>query len=569
MEERSLELQTSDLTSRGGEAVRLLLVDDDEEYAFLVRMMLDEAETTAGWRLDWEPDPQQADTSLRGGRYHACIVDQHLGGQTLGTELIRNVHGAVDTSFIVLTSDESRNLDQEALVSGASQFLEKSRLTVSTLERVVRFAISSMSRARRSARRDDLTGLESRRGARAGFDRAQARARSEGAGMALLLVDLDGFKAVNDHQGHAAGDELLRLVSGQLTQIVRPHDIVGRIGGDEFVVVLTHVRSNDDVVGIADRVVEAVRTAARLHGHETKVTASVGATRVNDNASFEQAMDSADIAMYAAKRQGKDRVVFSGPTVEAALGPPRTRTEIERAAEQGDLVLFYQPIIDLRTGSLAGAEALVRWGPGGRWTSTEKVIEDMERNGSILELDSWVLRTSPRLVASLGLSHVSINISPVSASEPSFAEALGRVSLADMTVDLELTERQPTYDLEQSARFIDQAQESGCRVFLDDFGCGHSSLSRLRRLPVDGIKIDRSFVTDLRPEASREKSLVRGLASLGQDLGLEVIVEGVETAEQAGIIGELGISLGQGYWFARPMRSADLRIRIAQAAGAF
>jgi diguanylate cyclase (GGDEF)-like protein len=408
------------------------------------------------------------------------------------------------------------------------------------------------------ASHDTLTGLANR----ALFTNRLQAAVTAGRPVTVLFIDLDDFKAVNDTFGHQEGDVLLAAVAGRIRAALRPGDLPARIGGDEFAILLEG--SNDGHSGelVAERLLEVFRQPIDLGAHVATARASIGiATSTGDDA--EMIVRNADVAMYLAKEQGRDRYqAFDVRVHEDVLGRLRVRADLERAIDCGELVLHYQPIVDLPTGRIRGTEALVRWQhPEQGLMPPSAFIDVAESTGLIVRLGRWVLNealtTTRRWQAELGRPDLSVavNVSARQFEHPGFAaEVAATLAHADLRPEcltLEITESS-ILDTHATMLMLRDLKQLGVRIAVDDFGTGYSSLSYVGRLPVDVIKIDRSFVAAVSSN-SREGALAAAVIRLGEELGLVTVAEGIEDAAQLERLRQLGCNLGQGFYLARPM----------------
>ncbi len=387
---------------------------------------------------------------------------------------------------------------------------------------------------------------------------------------AVLLVDLDGFKAINDSLGHAAGDQVLVEFAGRLRAMVRPGDTAARLGGDEFGVLLENSSLREAAV-FAQELLDSVRGPVTLagmvalHGQEVFLTGSVGVALSEPERDAGELLRNADVAMYAAKAAGRDRFeVFQPEMQEAALRRLDLETALRRAIEHQELVLHYQPIVALETGEVTGVEALVRWHhPERGLIPPAEFIPVAEASGLIKPMGVWVLEQACRQVRSwqqrfphrAGL-HVSVNASAVQIEDPRFLEevldCLQRSELAPEHLTLEITESLFMEDFASIAEKLRRLKELGVRFAMDDFGTGFSSLSYLRTLPIDVVKIDKAFVDGV-TGSTDQSALVRAVIQLAHTFGLQTVAEGIEREDQLVALQMLGSDLGQGYLFSRPL----------------
>ncbi|MBI5319788.1 EAL domain-containing protein [Bradyrhizobium sp.] len=382
--------------------------------------------------------------------------------------------------------------------------------------------------------------------------------------LAVLYIDIDEFKSVNDSLGHLIGDELLKSVAASLRGCVRESDFVARLGGDEFAIVLTSVSDPGDVADLVDRVYAAIRTPYDCLGHQVTADASIGiALAPQDGSDLDQILKNADLAMYAAKAAGRRTHRFFEPVMDAQVRARRQlEMDLRQAIADGGFEVYYQPCLSLRDGSITGCEALVRWRhPERGLISPAEFVPIAEDTGLINQLGEWVLATAC-MEAAKWSDHVklAVNVSPVQFKSGTLAlkviAALATSGLPASRLELEITEAVLIRDDDAALAILHQLRAIGVRIALDDFGTGYSSLSYLKRFPFDKIKIDRCFVTDIAgPDGSA--GIVRAVVSIATERNMTTTAEGVETAEQQRILRELGCSEMQGYLFSAP-KSADV-----------
>jgi diguanylate cyclase (GGDEF)-like protein/PAS domain S-box-containing protein len=421
---------------------------------------------------------------------------------------------------------------------------------------------------------DPLTGLPNRTLFQEHLGLALLRAERTNSAVAVCFVDLDGFKLVNDSFGHDVGDDLLVQVATRLQRIVRSHDVVARPSGDEFLILLADLPSSDDgdqsATNIAVQVATAIRSelqnAIPLSGTEISVNASVGISMYpKDAPDGETLLKHADIAMYAAKEQGRnDHALF----VNDDRDPRRQLTLASRlrdAIHEGELVLYYQPLVELSSGHVVGAEALVRWQDGDRGLiPPNDFIPIAERTGLIKPLSDWVIQQACQQSVAWrdeGLDlYVSVNL-PASFWRPTMiSEVLDTIESFGLNPDrmmVEITESTAMGDERATAPILAELHRRGLRVALDDFGTGHSSLSRLNQMQVTTLKIDRAFICDL-PGDANAAILVNSIIQLANNLGLQPLAEGIETEAQRDFLSAHGCRLGQGFLYSRPVPAADM-----------
>jgi diguanylate cyclase (GGDEF)-like protein/PAS domain S-box-containing protein len=384
--------------------------------------------------------------------------------------------------------------------------------------------------------------------------------------LAVLYIDIDEFKSVNDSLGHMIGDELLKSVATSLAACARKADFVARLGGDEFAIVQTGIDDTDDVMMLVSRIFQAIRSPYQCLGHQVTTDASVGiALAPRDGSDVDQILKNADLAMYAAKAAGRRTYRFFETDMEAEVRARRSlEMDLRQALVDGGFEVYYQPCLDLQTNAITGCEALVRWRhPQRGMISPAEFIPLAEDTGLINQLGEWVLTTACREASSWpGNIRLAVNVSPVQFRSGTLAlkvmAALAAAGLAASRLELEITEAVLIRDDEAALAVLHDLRAIGVRIALDDFGTGYSSLSYLQRFPFDKIKIDRCFITDIaEPEGS--SSIVQAVVTIAADRHMTTTAEGVETEQQRDLLRELGCSEMQGYLFSPPKPAADIR----------
>jgi diguanylate cyclase (GGDEF)-like protein len=423
-------------------------------------------------------------------------------------------------------------------------------------------------RLRFQAFHDQLTGLPNRAYMMDKLAEAE-RLREEGTPSAVLFLDVDNLKTVNDNLGHDGGDTLINLLAARMVASVRETDTVARLSGDEFAILLSGPGSEHQAERVANRIIDSLRVPTRIGEHLVRTGFSIGlATSTACAASGIGMLNAADMAMYVAKSGGKGRLeVFQPSHHTAHVERDAVRAELSGALDAEQLELHYQPIFEISTRQILGFEALLRWRhPERGLISPLEFIPLAEETGLIVPIGRWVLQEATRQAAEwqnrspLGRLRMSVNVSVRQFQHPDLvgdvADALQRSGLKPSLLTLEITESLFAQDIEETTRKISLLKALGCRLALDDFGTGYSSLSYLRRFPIDTLKIDKSFIDGV-TTSTEGHAVVAAITQLGQTLHLEVVAEGLETAEQVEALRALACPLGQGYHFSRPLTAGD------------
>ena len=511
--------------------------------------------------------------------FRLAVVDLELADSG-GLETVLSLRRTVpELPLVVLGVLDDELVQNQVLKAGAQDYLVKSRLDEYNLRRSVRYALERKELEDRLtflSQSDPVTGLPNRASLLQFLGRAVSRARSQDAKVAVLLLDLDRFKIVNDSLGHDMGDRLLKVVADRLRENLRDVDIVARLGGDEFAILLEGVSSDDEAVATAQRLLEALTPPARLNDYEIASTGSIGVALYPDHAeSATELLQRADRAMYRAKQNGRDGyALYSDENEESRSGVLERLTfesGIRHALERDEYVVFFQPQLTLDRKRLVAVEALVRWNhPKAGLIPPGRFIPFLESSGLIKGVGDWVLRTSchqvklwqdevfPELRLSVNLSARQFEGTDLVAT---VERALSESGLPATDLELEITESLLMRDTERTRATLQELKALGVRIAIDDFGTGYSSLAYLTTFPLDCLKIDRSFVHDITTNDD-DRTVAEAIIGLGHNLRLDVVAEGVETEEQLGLLS--GCDGFQGFLISRPQPSQDARQLLAQ-----
>jgi diguanylate cyclase (GGDEF)-like protein/PAS domain S-box-containing protein len=436
--------------------------------------------------------------------------------------------------------------------------------------------ITAIKRSQRElvhlAHYDPLTGLPNRLLFTDRTEQALAHAQASKRGCALLLIDLDHFKNINDSLGHGVGDQVLKIVAERLTTLFSGGITLARLGGDEFAVLAENCQQVAQAAALAQSVIDGLKKPFVFEGHQLFISASVGISLFpNDALNAEQLLRNADSALFKAKSAGREGyALYTEELTAHAQQRVELASELRRAIDHDELRVFYQPIHDLHTGGMVGVEALVRWQhPERGLVSPGEFIPIAEQSGLIGDIDAWVLthaceQMSQWRTAGVGLDFIAVNVSSRLFGRADLyqhvAQVLHDTGLDPSCLELEVTESAVMEDPDSAIEQLHRLRELGLRLAIDDFGTGYSSLLRLKRMPVQMLKIDQGFVAGL-PHDEDDVAIVRAIIALANTLGMSVLAEGIERADQASFLLENHCELGQGYWFGRPQSAEQLDLQ--------
>jgi diguanylate cyclase (GGDEF)-like protein len=493
------------------------------------------------------------ESSLRTGVVASCAVPLTNDGQSIGVVLFfLSKSSAMDEEIIALLTRIGKN------VSFALENFDRADEKNQADERIQFLATH-----------DDLTRLPNRVMFNQLFEQSIRLARRDNHQCAVLFIDLDRFKVINDSLGHSAGDTLLIEVAKRLRNCVRESDVVARLGGDEFVVMLDKISDRDEVAGVARKILAALLLPIILAGHECRTTGSVGIAIFPENGSDSLTLTkNADVAMYLAKEEGKnDFRFFSSEIKSQSIELLMLEADLRQALELDQFTLHYQPKLDVQTGRITGLEALLRWvHPELGDLAPMQFISLAEETGLIIPIGLWVLKTACAQNMAWqrdGLPSISmaVNLSPRQFLDENLLRDIDEVLISTgmpaHQLQLEITESMVMQNVDRAVKLLDQIQSRGVRLAVDDFGTGYSSMSLMKQFPIDTIKIDRSFVRDLE-NSSEDRAIAKAIISMGKALGLTVVAEGVETAEQDAFLRRQECDELQGYLFSRPIPAESI-----------
>ena len=558
---------------------RILIVEDNEADFDLACALLDEIQGKS-YRVDWARDFDSAIVELEAHTHNICLLDHRLGART-GIEFLEHKAASENpVPVIMLTGNTEREIDEAAMKAGAIDFLAKAHLNSELLERAIRYATERhrlLAELERMAQYDPLTGLANRALFRDFLTGAMARADRGERPLAIMFLDLDQFKYVNDSLGHEAGDHVLTQVAARLNECVRSGDLVARLGGDEFSIVLDDIGSAENAATVARNVLEALDEPVYVEEEALRAHASIGiAFYPNGVDGVDGLIKAGDTAMYEAKRNGRNTFRFYAPGMQqAAVALANTERELEKALHTNQLEMHFQPQLNAQTGVVIGMEGLIRWDDH----APAQFIPLAEKSGLIVPIGRFVLqRTCAQFWQwqERGLvddkMRVSVNVSARQLADGDLVKTVGevleRTGLPPTRLELELTETAMLDNPDAAQTVLDQFDRMGVRIAMDDFGTGYSSLTYLKRLPIRTLKIDRSFVNDIGVDPQTE-AIIKATIGLSFSLGLDVIAEGVETAAQVAFLLANGCPVMQGFHFSKALPPAQMErfLRSRKTAG--
>jgi diguanylate cyclase len=504
--------------------------------------------------------------SLLPGMRVSCVVLDATTPEFEPVDALARLKAArADVPAVVVGADGNSTLALAAVQAGAQDVLARDGLDAASLERSIRYAIERKRtevQLAHMALHDHLTGLPNRSLFDDRLEHALQRRRDAQRGVAVLFIDVDGFKRINDNLGHSAGDAALREAAARIRSAVRPHDTVARLGGDEFTVLCEDLDGDGDALSIGERIVEALARPVAIHGSDVVLRASVGVALAGPaDMRPEELLRRSDDAMYQAKARGGGRPQLYTPGQGRHRGGHDLQLEAAlRHAIPAELVAHYQPVVALDDAQLVGVEALARWQhPSRGLMPPAEFIAMAEQTGLIVPLGSWMLDQACRQGVRWDGLRVSVNVSGRQVAEGSLVASVTRAledsGLRPDRLQLELTETVLMDDVDGHVAVMRDLKKLGISLALDDFGKGYSSLSYLHRFPIDRIKIDRDFVRGL-PDSRADQAIVSAVLSFARALDMEVVAEGVETQQHVDALRDLGCEYAQGFFFHRPLEAA-------------
>jgi len=550
--------------------IKTLLIEDNEADSRLLKVLLNDAQPgkhviTAAYTA------KEGMACLQENDFDIVITDLNLP-DTDDLNVITYIQEInSEVPIVVLSGQNDEKLALQIVQMGAQDYLIKGQGDGHLISRVIDYSIErkkDIQELSQLANYDSLTGLANRLLFRERLDRALIRADRSKALVALLVIDLDRFKNVNDSLGHDAGDQLLIKVASRLEQCTRDGDTIARLGGDEFTIVMEDIKSIDDVVKIADKVLHFMKKEFEINSHEIFVTPSIGITIYPiDDTNASHLFINADSAMYQAKESGRNCYRFYTADMNSHLiVQMNLEAKLRRAIERQEFVLYYQPKFNVQSRESIGAEALIRWNePEEGMISPAVFIPLAEETGLIGPITDWVMKEACKqnsIWQQQGYKPIrmAVNLSPKQFNQENIAKRIfNQIICSDLApkyVELEITEGALVEDVEKSNQILNELKSWGIHISIDDFGTGYSSLSYLKKFSLDTLKIDQSFVRDLMKDPD-DAAIVSAIIAMARSLKFNVIAEGVETEEQFNYLAAHGCNEIQGYFMGRPVPAEE------------
>ena len=562
-------------------ALNVLVIDDDEITREQIRRYL--SKSRQNFSIEEAETKQEGKSRLLSGGIDCAVIDLHMRDGTAFTMLeeIRQEQPDFFTPMILLTGVGSEEIAVKAIKLGINEYINKDNLQAEALENGIRTAVAEqkLALAEREHKRalehlsmhDELTGLPNRRLL---LDRLEQRilmSDRNGESFALMMIDLDRFKSINDSLGHLVGDEVLRVIGSRLLNLARRSDTYARLGGDEFAVLLSSANSMDGAVTVAEKVAHAIQQPMSVDGTIVQTDASIGiAIYPSHGNTAAELISHADEAMYGSKRSVNRYEIYQGSENDHRHENAQIAMHVSDICTRDEFSLFYQPKFDLASGQLVGLEALARWHhPVLGNIPPDKFIPILERSKLISEFTQKVMDKVLSELAGwreLGWSlPIAVNISPQALTLGDFnkhvSELLAEHRTAPENLIIEITETTNLSNYDRAARSLIDLAECGIGISIDDFGTGYTSIRYLREFPATELKIDKLFVQNAASHG-RDYSIIAGIVRLAKGIGARTVAEGVETPEMLRALIDLGCDLGQGYYLARPMPTYELTSAI-------
>ncbi len=577
------------------EKIRILMVDDDEEDFIITKDILSNI-VNQKYSIEWIPNFEKAEDEIQKDYYDLFLLDYNLGEKS-GLDLLNEImRKNKNIPVIMLTGQNNREIDILAMKNGACDYLVKGKVDPDLMERSIRYAIDKKAKENQImylAYYDQLTNLPNRVFFKEQLNYALSHAIRYKRMLAVLFLDLDNFKVINDSLGHYIGDLLLNEVAKRLFSSVRKGDIisrnslktsidtVARLGGDEFSISLTEINTYEDASIVANRIINSINEPFNIENHEIFSGVSIGISLCPlDSVDAEILLKYADNAMYFTKKHGKNNFEYYQKSMNINVNEKMNMIrKIRKAVDQNEFILYYQPKMKLQTGEITGFEALIRWNQDG-----EKIISPInfipfaEENNLISFITDWVIHNiceqfNKWQQIKIPVLPISINLPINQFKKPDFVEYLSKITssnnVAPKLIELEVTESIFMDDMMSTNLKLNELQALGYRISIDDFGTGFSSLNRLKEIPCNILKIDKSFIDHIHKKDSND-IIIQSIITMGHGLNMEILAEGVENEEQLYFLKKNNCDTIQGYLLSRPFpveKAEDLLIKEKNGMG--
>ncbi len=557
--------------------IRLLIIEDNEGDQLILNQFLSTIDGLT-FEVEFAKTLQNANAVLSRNEFDIILLDFYLpDGQA--PDFIREMSKTIEIPFIVLTGRKDIEVEKEILDSGASDFIPKNELNQTLLARVIKFTLErskAYNILKEQAIRDPLTGLYNRMGMEKILTQTLTESENNKKPFALLLIDIDKFKSINDAYGHGVGDSTLKIVANLLansTRSGRNKDFSIRVGGDEFALITTELSDIDNVNLIIDRLTENLAGVFEIEGYEVSVSLSIGiAVYPSDGTTLKELMTNADFSLYRAKAKSGTTFEFFDKGMHQKVQKRNfIESSLNEAIKNEQFVLYYQPKYYSQDTKLNGFEALIRWNhPERGMIWPREFIHITEETGHILKIGEWVLREACMQCVKWQkiVSHpitMAVNVSVRQLLHSSFLETvcdiLTETGIPPESLELEITESMVIQNLHQTNKILQKLRKMNIAISLDDFGTGYSSLSRLRTLPINKLKMDRSLIRKVGKNRF-DTAIVRTVLSLAKNLKISAVAEGVETEEQFRFLKNANCREIQGYYLSRPLPVAEIENTI-------
>jgi diguanylate cyclase (GGDEF)-like protein len=552
--------------------LNILIVDDDVvDREHLIRTL---NKANSDCHIVETESVDEGLAAFKAEKFDVVLLDYRMPKRD-GIELLLELRSSLvdhSVAVIMLSNSEDSDLALECIKNGAQDFLLKSEVTSSRLRRAIlqsqtRFELEnklykSYQEARELAEHDSLTGLANRYSFEEALRLNITQQPRDNAKLALILFDLDNFKFINDSHGHDIGDLLLKQVSNRVYKCLRENELFARVGGDEFAIILSHLKSIDNATRVTQRILNCFDEPFNISGIEIKMGASIGIAIFPDNSlSATELLKYADIAMYRAKKLGRNQICYFETEMQKQfLQQYQIEANLVGALERDEFILHYQPIVDTTTSQVIGFEALIRWNFQNTLHFPDNFIPIAESSRAIIEIGRWVIAQAISQISIWNLQSdkalsIAINLSSVQLADKtliSFIKSIiEKYQVPPALIEFELTETALLENSSQAIAVIESISQLGCHIALDDFGTGFSSVSHLQNFPINTVKIDKSLM--LASNEPKTRALIDGLTAMLHSLGLNIVAEGIENEENLRLCQQLNIQRTQGYFFSKPL----------------